>query len=140
MIAYLDTSVIMRVILSEPDALAEWSAIETGVTSAITEVECLRTIDRIRLHNQVSENDLAARREAVFTLLDSLTRVEVTPIVLARAALPLPVSIRTLDALHLATAQLWREQSDADLVFATHDAAQARAARSLGFRVTGAAD
>ena len=135
MIAYLDTSVMLRVILAQPDALAEWSAIDRGVTSAITEVECLRTIDRIRLHNRVSETDLAARREAVFALLESVTLVEVTPIVLARAALPLPVSIRTLDAIHLATAQLWREQSDADLVFATHDAAQARAARSIGFTV-----
>jgi len=50
---------------------------------------------------------------------------------------PLPVALGTLDAIHLATALLWREQSAARLVMATHDAALGLAARSVGFRVVG---
>jgi hypothetical protein len=35
----------------------------------------------------------------------------------------MPTELGTLDALHLATAVLWREWSDADLVMAAHDTA-----------------
>lgn len=49
MIAYLDSSVLLRVILGQANALREWSAIEGGVVSALVEVECLRTLDRLRV-------------------------------------------------------------------------------------------
>jgi hypothetical protein len=42
-----------------------------------------------------------------------------------------------LDALHLATALLWREQVAEDLVMATHDEALATAAKASGLRVIG---
>jgi hypothetical protein len=45
--------------------------------------------------------------------------------------------VKTLDALHLASALLWRERSGDPLVFATHDPQQARAARALGFDCAG---
>ena len=44
----------------------------------------------------------------------------------------------TLDAIHLATAMLWRERTGADLVMATHDTALATASRASGLRVIGA--
>jgi hypothetical protein len=45
--------------------------------------------------------------------------------------------VKTLDALHLASALLWRERRSPDLIFATHDPQQARAARALGFECVG---
>jgi len=42
-----------------------------------------------------------------------------------------------IDALHLASALLWRERRAAELLFATHDPRQARAARALGFDCVG---
>ena len=74
----------------------------------------------------------------------ALTRVErafetirLTRLVLGRAALPMATPVKTLDALHLASALLWRERRNPDLVFATHDPQQARAARALGFECIG---
>ena len=58
--------------------------------------------------------------------------------VLARAAQPLPTELGTLDAIHLATALLWREHARTDVVMATHDVALATAARAHGFTVVGA--
>jgi hypothetical protein len=46
-------------------------------------------------------------------------------------------ALGTLDAIHLATAQLWRERGAAELTMATHDAALATAARSLGMPIVG---
>jgi len=136
-IAYLDSSVLLRKVLGQAGALRQWTSIRTGIASALAETECLRTLDRLRLRAGLSDRELARRRESVFRLLDSLEVVEVTAPVLARAAQPLPTELGTLDAIHLATALLWREQSGGDLVMATHDAALATAARASGLTVVG---
>jgi predicted nucleic acid-binding protein len=136
-IAYLDSSVLLRMVLGQPGRLKEWRSVKEGVVSALAEVECLRTLDRLRLRGAITDRDLAVRREAVYRLLEEIEIVEPTRPILARASLPPPTPIGTLDAIHLATAMLWREASSADLVFATHDAALGVAARASGFRVAG---
>ncbi len=139
MIAYLDSSAILRVILGQTNALKEWRSISQGVASALVEVECLRTLDRLRLAEGLDDAEIALRREAVFRILEAMEVVELTRPVLARASQPLPTALGTLDAIHLATALLWKERSGTDLVMATHDAALATAARASGIRVVGTA-
>lgn len=68
---------------------------------------------------------------------DSIGVVGLTRTVLLRAALPMATPVRTLDAIHLASALMLRERLKKPLVFATHDAQQALAARTLGFRLVG---
>jgi predicted nucleic acid-binding protein len=136
-IAYLDSSVLLRIVLGQSDALREWRVVERGVASALVEVECLRTLDRLRLLEGLADDQIASRREAVFRLLEAMEVVEPTRPVLARAAQPLPTLLGTLDAIHLSTALLWREWAGADLVMATHDAALGTAARASGLRVVG---
>ena len=138
MIAYLDSSVLLRKVLRQPGSLREWAAVSTGVASALAETECLRTLDRLRLRAGLSDKDLARRRQTIYRLLESVEVVEVTAPVLARAAQPLPIELGTLDAIHLATALLWREHSGGDIVMATHDVALATAARACGLTVVGA--
>ena len=128
---------LLRIVLGQRGRLKEWKSVRDGVASALAEVECLRTLDRLRLRNAIDDDDLSVRREAVYRLLEEIEIVEPTRPVLARASLHLPIPIGTLDAIHLATAMLWRESSSADLVFATHDTALGIAARSSGFRVLG---
>ena len=138
MIAYLDSSVLLRVVLGQENRLEEWETVETGIASALVEVECLRTLDRLRLTDGIDENDLAVRRVTIYRLLETLELVEPTPLVLHRAAQPLPTSLGTLDAIHLATAALWQEAREQELVMATHDQALALASRASGLRVIGA--
>lgn len=138
MIAYLDSSVLLRVVLGQHDALREWRRITHGVASALVEVECLRTLDRLRRAERLPDDVIAERREAVYRLLEAMEIVELTYAVLSRAAQPLPTALGTLDALHLATALLWREQTARELSMATHDAALAVAAKASGLRVIGA--
>jgi len=136
-IAYLDSSVLLRLVLGQSDALAQWADVEAGVASRLVEVECLRTLDRLRLVEGLDDRELAIRREAVFRVLESVEIVELTRPVLARASLPMPTSLGTLDAIHLATALLWAEREDLPLVMATHDQLLATAARASGLRVIG---
>lgn len=137
MIAYLDSSVLLRVVLGQPNKLKEWGSIASGVASAVVEVECLRTLDRLRLRQGLPDAELASRREVIFRLTEEMEMVEPSNVVLARASQPLPTPVGTLDAIHLATALLWRERGGPELVMATHDVALGVAARACGFRVLG---
>ncbi len=137
MIAYLDSSTILRIVLGQANALKEWRSITQGVASALVEVECLRTLDRLRLSESLKDAEIAARRETVFRLLEAIEVVELTRPILSRAAQPLPTALGTLDAIHLATALLWKERTRADLVMATHDEGLATASRASGLRDVG---
>jgi hypothetical protein len=66
-----------------------------------------------------------------------MRRVAVSRSVLDRAGTSFPLPVKTLDAIHLATALQLRDRGRADLVCATHDRQQARTALTLGFEVVG---
>jgi len=138
MIVYLDASVALRLVLGEPNRLAEWRRVESAVASALTEVECLRTLDRLSRLGSLSEDDVAARRTAVYRLLEAVEVVDVGRPVLRRASEPFPTPLGTLDAIHLSTAIAWRDARNSDLTMATHDAALATASRAVGLEVLGA--
>ena len=138
MIAYVDASVLLRMALGQPDGLKEWRQIEQGVASALVATESLRTLDRLRLRADLSDAEVAKRRATILSLLASIELVEIDAAVLDRAAQPMPTELGTLDAIHLATALLWKEMTGSDLVMATHDVALALGAQAHGLRVVGA--
>ncbi|MFO0773400.1 MAG: type II toxin-antitoxin system VapC family toxin [Nitrospiraceae bacterium] len=139
MITYLDSSVILRIVLGQPKVLKDWRTISRAVASALVEVECLRTLDRLRLQERISDEELSIRRESVYRFLESIELVEISRAILLRAGNPLGTPLGTLDAIHLVTALQWKEQVGLDLVLATHDDALALAARSHGLKTVGAA-
>ena len=137
MIAYVDSSVLLRIVLRQPDRLAEWSRVTRGVSSALLVTECLRTLDRLRVRAELSAEAVAIRREAVHRLAGELDLMAVEESILARAAQPLPVPVGTLDAIHLSSALAFRDTEIPDLVLATHDRALGLAARASGLTVIG---
>jgi predicted nucleic acid-binding protein len=137
MIAYVDASVLLRVALRQPDALAEWREIQQGVSSALIMAESLRTLDRLQLRAKLSDEEVASRRSTILQLIASLELVEIDAVVLARAAQPTPTQLGTLDAIHLATALLWKEMSHTELTMATHDDALGLGAKAHGLAVVG---
>jgi predicted nucleic acid-binding protein len=136
-IAYLDASVLLRVALRQADALVEWRQIDRGVSSTLVMTESLRTLDRLRLRARISDVEVASRRATILALIGSLELVEIDSVVLDRAAHPMPTELGTLDAIHLATALLWREMTHVDLVMATHDVALGLGAQAHGLAVVG---
>ena len=99
--------------------------------------ETLRTLDRLRLRAGLADAEVASRRATILALIASLELVDVEAAVLERAAQPMPTALGTLDAIHLATALLWKEMTRADLVMATHDGALALGAQAHGLSVVG---
>ena len=138
MIAYVDASVMLRLVLGEPGRLAKWREVETAVSSAVAEVEVLRTLDRLRVRAELTPEETADRRGTAYRLLEAVSLADVSTPILRRAADPFPTPLGTLDAIHLATALAWRD-ARREVVMATHDTQLALAARACGFEVIGAA-
>jgi len=137
--AYLDSSVLLRVVLGEPKRLPEWSRITAAVTSEMTRVECLRALDRLRLAGTMDDRELARRRATMLELLSGIETIRLNRMVLDRASEAFPTQLRTLDAVHLASALLLSARVPA-LRFATHDDELATAALAVGLRVIGMAE
>ena len=137
MIAYVDASVLLRVVFGQQNTLPEWRQIDLGVSSALVTTESLRTLDRVRLRVGLSDIEIARRRSTILALIDSLELIEIDSMVLDRAAQPMPTELGTLDAIHLASALLWKEATGLDAVMATHDRALGLAAQAHGLKVVG---
>jgi predicted nucleic acid-binding protein len=136
-IAYVDSSAILRFVLQQPDPLMALLDCDDRVTSFLTEVECLRAIEAARLRRQLSIDESGERRQLAYRHLRRMRRLMPSLSILRRAGEPYPRALKTLDAVHLATALIWRDRRAPGLVFATHDRQLGRAALALGFEVIG---
>jgi hypothetical protein len=124
-VAYLDASAIVKLVVPEEErrALREFLIGNPArITSLLAAVEVPRAV--LRRVDRVPE-----RLASAFT---GLILMEITRSVAARAAALQPVALRSLDAIHLASALELGEDLE---VFVTYDARLAAAARALGMRV-----
>jgi len=140
-LAYVDSSVVLRIILEQPSPLAEWDQIDLAVSSTLLAVECHRSLDRYWREDRLSDSGLAAKRTETEVILRRFDSVLLDDAVLRAAAKPFPTLIRTLDALHLSSAIIYRTAQPPDerpIRFATHDVQLAGAARAMHFEVIGA--
>ncbi len=122
---YLDTSALVKLLMHERESLDLVSYLQGPkrvVSSALSAVEAMRACRR---------SSLAA--EDVDGLLKSIEQIPVDQEIIKVAGRLDPPSIRSLDAIHLASA---KRIEDADLEFITYDTRLAEAARARGLRVT----
>lgn len=138
MIAFMDTSVLLRALFGEPHPLAEWSEIDEAYASRLLLLEIARAIDRFRLQGVIDDEQVARLHSEARRTTRSINILAVTDPLLERAELPMPTVVGTLDAIHLATAIEVARTLGEPLTFATHDIQLARAARASGFDVVGA--
>jgi predicted nucleic acid-binding protein len=136
--AYVDTSALLRIALREESALEQLRRCEQLVSSELLPVESARTLHRLRLKGALTLEEVAARTQVIEEWLEGIDIVLLRAPILRRASEPLPTALGTLDAIHLATALVWRDRQNVALTIATHDAALATAARAFGFDVVGA--
>lgn len=123
---YLDSSVAVRIVLAHSASAARWFDSTTGrdddrvVSSRILRAEITRVLRREGL--PVADRD---------QILDYIDTIPLDHAILQEAEAIIP-RIRTLDAIHLASAL--RSGLD-DLVITTHDVPTKSAAVTLGFRI-----
>jgi predicted nucleic acid-binding protein len=136
-IAYLDTSALLRIVLREAGALDDLRTYDGLVSSELIVVESSRTLDRLRNHGALTMDEAANRAGVVNEWLEAVDLVLLRPPILSRASEPMPLPVGTLDAIHLATALLWRDRVGPLPQLLTHDAVLGAAARAFGFAVRG---
>ena len=134
MTTYVDTSALLKRYVSEPDsefAISLIDADEVLATSWLTVVEVRRALSQL-LHG----NELTSALQVVHDDIERMAMVLPDAITWQSAAdIAAALSVRSLDAVHLACAQRLRIPS---LRFVTFDVRQAVAGRALGFAVLGA--
>jgi predicted nucleic acid-binding protein len=120
--AYFDSSAILKLAKEEPESLALVDYLEHAVieasTSVLGELEVLRNLRRHRL-----EDEHAVTGFYLLAMDDEVRR---------KAAEVGGATLRSLDAIHLATALAI---GDRDVQFVTYDDRQAEAARAAGLTV-----
>jgi len=83
--------------------------------------------------------EASSRSSVVKDWLEAVDLVLLQRPILSRASEPFPTPLGTLDALHLATALVWRDRTKEELVMMTHAGDLATAARAFGIDVLGSA-
>jgi len=126
-VIYFDTSVALAHLLAEdrrpPDDL--WS--EVLVSSRLIEYELWT---RLQTRGLAGSHGAAAR-----ALVGRLAILELTPTILARVLEPFPLPVRTLDAMHLASADFLRGQRQ-KVEIASYDERMSSVALKMGFSIS----
>lgn len=134
---YIETSVLLAALLeNDRDAKEAIRAPGHRITSALTLAEANRAVIRGRATGRL---DAEAERGAVRGLQTFARRCEIVAIsdeVLTRAGRLFPVEpVRTLDAIHIATAELLGDPPPL-IAFITRDKRVADNARALGYSIS----
>jgi predicted nucleic acid-binding protein len=137
MIAYVDSSVLLRVALKQKNYLKEFANITLGGSSRLIKAECLRTLDRLVSTGQLNQAEFEFTVEFIHNAVDHLEIIGITEPILDRVGQPTGLNLGTLDAIHLYSAALWRLEKSSSPVFLTHDLALGKSAKLFGFEVLG---
>jgi predicted nucleic acid-binding protein len=121
---YMDSSALVKLVIRESDSdqLRRFVGDREMATSQISRVELIRAVAR----HQPDSVDAAQ------DLLTELTLISLNRVITSRAAWVPPPSLRSLDALHVASANTMRDGLDA---LVTYDGRVIEAGRLAGLRV-----
>jgi predicted nucleic acid-binding protein len=135
---YAESSAVLAWLLDEmsgPEVRQLLIAAEAVVTSDLTLIECDRVLLRASALGELTEGEAADRRAYLTTAASQWHLLRMSPEIVDRARQPFPGEpIRTLDAIHLASALVARS-AVAGLELLSLDDRIRRAARRLGLRI-----
>lgn len=135
-VRYIESSALVAALLErDADALKSVRTRGRRVTSALTIAEAARAILRARAAARLTADQERAAVRALSRFERRCFLVAVTDAILTRVRRPFPIEpIRTLDAVHLATAELLDEPPPL-IVVVTRDVRVRENAQALGYAV-----
>lgn len=136
--AYFDTSVLAKRYVKEAGSTVTYRLLQRFrfLSSAVTPVEVMSALSRRRAAGELTLKDFLAVRARVFKDRAYWELVEVSQHVLSQAEdLVQKADVRTLDALHVASAMMFQASSGLTISFITSDAKQRDAAHAAGLAV-----
>jgi predicted nucleic acid-binding protein len=146
MISYFDSSVILSELLverEEPDLVRLWEESSERLSSNLLKIECVIGIRRAALAQGLSpDNGWAKERidlmlRSTETISFKIMDASIEDIIRLTPTLS---DCRALDAIHLATAQYFKNNLDEQIRIVTFDRRMAALARKLGFSVFSAGE
>jgi predicted nucleic acid-binding protein len=125
-VTYIDSSVALAYVLAEVRMPAQDFWDSTLVSSQLLAYEVWNRLQKGRPTRTIEDDPRA--------LLSGIELIDLSEVVLARALEPWPVPIRTLDALHLATADYLQGQGES-IDLASYDGRLIAAAQAIGIPI-----
>lgn len=136
--AYFDTSVLVKRYVKEEGSTAARKLFQRYrfLSSAVAPVEALSALGRRRSTGELTQRDFLAIRSRLHKDRAYWELVELGPIVLSQAEeLVQKTGLRTLDALHVASALAFQAASGLTVPFITADVRQHDAAERLALNL-----
>jgi len=112
---YLDSSVVLTYLLEEREDLQVLNGISDVASSRLLWTEVSRSIHRALQTQRLTPEEATKVRHTFEILAKGISQITLGESVLRRADGPYPIVIRTLDAIHLASAEIWLREFDSDL-------------------------
>jgi uncharacterized protein len=135
-ILYLDASTLVKRYIEEPgsaEVAAAIGAANVAATSIISRAETAAALAKAVRVGVLKQAEAGAALEVFREDWSRLVRIQATEPLVARAdTLAWEMGLRGYDAVHLASALLWRENMDQDVVVATFDRQLWQAAGKCG--------
>ena len=134
---YIDTSAYLKIFLKEKgsDKVRKLVKENSLLASAILTSECFSAFSRRRQGKEINDKTFDMLVNRVKKDLPYLEIVRLTDDVLRRAEeILLHSTVRTLDAVHIASALLFQESTGIDLTFVTSDKKQAEFTNNKGLK------
>ena len=134
---YLDTSVVLSHLLEDGAHLQGLSQLSRVASSRLLWIEVSRGIHRGLQTGRLSVEQATEARHGFISLSDGISQIRLTEEIYREAEGPFPLPIRTLDAIHLASAEIWLrsqgETNPANLALWTLDTRMNHCAAQLGY-------
>ncbi len=89
-------------------------------------------MDRLRFENRLKPQDYLDALMQLQALIDNLDKIQLSSAILLKAKSSFIYPVKTLDAIHLASASLWQESSSEAVTLVSHDKKMNLIAKSLG--------
>ncbi len=133
MVGYLDSSVLLQHILLGDAGIKQVLACDRVISSELLEIECRRVLLRYRMQGNLDDSRYVEALERLERVIAGVSILILSSKVKKRAADTFPIIIKTLEALHLASALIFQTARPAEsLLIFSYDAGMNRCARALG--------
>lgn len=109
---YLDSSVVLAGLLEQRTELQQLEGVTKVASIRLLWVEVSRVLHRALQTGRLSPVAATGARHGFERIAAGIGRIHMTEAVYRRAEGPYPLVIRSLDALHLAGAEVWLSQTD----------------------------
>lgn len=133
MVGYLDSSVLLQHILLGDAGIKQVLACDRIISSELLEIECRRVLHRYRMQGNLDDSRYIKALERLENVIAGVSILILSSKVKKRASEAFPIIIKTLDALHLASALMFQAAYPAEyLLIFSYDAGMNRCTRALG--------